>query len=89
VPLIGVLMVETWRRAGEEVVTGTMIGWAVFAWMSMIALEVPWNWVKLIGPMTWALLLLASPSLSLIGKVSMNSDAAQSAGQRLGQRVAG
>jgi hypothetical protein len=89
VPLIGVLMVETWRRAGEEVVSGAMIGWALFAWMSMIALEVPWNWVKLIGPMTWALLLLAPPSLSLIGKVSTKSDVAHTAGQRLGQRVAG
>jgi hypothetical protein len=89
VPLVGVLLVETWRRKGEEVITGQMIAWAVFAWLSMIALEAPWNWLKLIGPMTWALLLLAPASLSLIGKVSRQSAAAQSAGERLGQRVAG
>jgi hypothetical protein len=89
VPLVGVLLVEMWRRKDEEVITGPMIAWAVFAWLSMIALEAPWNWLKLIGPMTWALLLLAPASLSLIAKVSVQSAAAQSAGQRLGQRVAG
>ena len=70
VPLIGVLMIEAWRRAGEEVVSGVMIGWSVLAWLSMIALDMPWNWLKLIGPMTWALLLLAPPSLSLMAHVS-------------------
>ncbi|MDR3420783.1 MAG: glycosyltransferase family 87 protein [Xanthobacteraceae bacterium] len=89
VPLVGVLLVETWRRRGEQAVTGPMIAWASFAWLSMIALEVPWNWVKLIGPMTWALLLLAPASLSLIGRVSLTSDAARPEGERLGGRVAG
>ena len=41
-----------------------MIGWSVIAWLSMIALDMPWNWLKLIGPMTWALLLLAPTSLA-------------------------
>jgi hypothetical protein len=70
-PLMAVLMIETWRRAGREVVTGTMIGWAIMAWLLMILVEVPWNWLKLIGLMTWALLLLAPASLRLIRTVSV------------------
>jgi hypothetical protein len=76
VPLMAVFMMETWRRAGEEVVTATMIGWAFLAWMSMIALEVPWDWLKILGPQTWALLLIGPASLSLIGKASTGSNAA-------------
>ena len=86
VPLIGVLIIEAWRRAGEEVVNGVMIGWSVIAWLSMIALDMPWNWLKLIGPMTWALLLLAPTSLALIGQLSRGygavSDPATAAGSR-------
>jgi hypothetical protein len=63
-------MIEAWRRAGEEVVSGVMIGWSVLAWLSMIALDMPWNWLKLAGPMTWVLLLLAPSSLSLLAHVS-------------------
>jgi hypothetical protein len=70
-PLMAVLFIEGWRRRGEEVITGTMIAWTVAAWLSMIALEVPWNWFKLGGPMTWVLLLLAPASFSLVRSVSM------------------
>ncbi len=70
VPLMAVLIVETWRRAGEEVITINMIGWTVLAWSSMLALELPWGWIKTVGPMTWALLLLGPASLALVGKVS-------------------
>ena len=48
-----------------------MIGWVITAWLSMILLEVPWNWLKLVGLMTWALLLLAPASLRLIRTVSV------------------
>jgi hypothetical protein len=71
VPLIAVLFIEGWRRRGEEVITGTMIAWTVAAWLSMIALEVPWNWLKLGGPMTWVLLLLGPASFSLVRSLSM------------------
>jgi hypothetical protein len=70
-PLMAVLMLETWQRAGRQVVTGTMIGWTIMAWLSMISLEVRWNWLKLVGLMTWALLLLAPASLRLIRTVSV------------------
>ena len=70
VPLMAVLLVEAWQRRGEEVLTGTMIAWTVAAWLSMLALEVPWNWLKLGGPMTWVLLLLGPASLSLVRSVS-------------------
>jgi uncharacterized membrane protein YgdD (TMEM256/DUF423 family) len=76
VPLMGIMLIEGWRRAGEEIVTGPMIAWAVFAWLSMIALEVPWSWLKVIGPMTLALLLLAPPSLALLTRLSRGSPAA-------------
>jgi Glycosyltransferase family 87 len=76
VPLMGIMLIEGWRRAGAEIVTGAMIAWAVFAWLSMIALEVPWDWLKVIGPMTLALLLLAPASLALIARVSRGSPAA-------------
>ena len=75
VPLMAVLFIEGWQRRGEEVITGTMIAWTVAAWLSMIALEVPWNWLKLGGPMTWVLLLLGPASLSLIRSVSMKQAA--------------
>jgi hypothetical protein len=71
VPLMALLFIEAWRRRGEEVITGTMIAWTVAAWLSMIALEVPWNWLKLGGPMTWVLLLLGPASLLLVRNVSM------------------
>lgn len=70
VPLVAVLWLEAWRRAGEQVFSGGLAAWTIVAWLSMIALEVPWNWLKVIGPMTWALLLLAPASLSLIGRIS-------------------
>jgi hypothetical protein len=75
VPLVAVLMIEAWRRAGEEVITATMIGWSAVAWLSMIASEVAWNWLRLVGPMTWALLLLAPPSLALVARLSSRSRA--------------
>jgi hypothetical protein len=87
VPLMAAFMIEARRQTGEKVVTGTMIGWAIIAWLSMIALEVPWNWLKLIGPMTCALLLLGPASLALVGRASIMSEAA--AGRGPGQRVQG
>ncbi len=83
VPLVAVLLRETWRRLGQEVVTGAMLAWVAIAWLSMIALEVPWNWLKIVGPMTWALLLLAPASLLLMGRLSMS--AAQEADLRKAQ----
>jgi len=79
VPLMTVLLAETWRRKGAEVVTGTMIVWSIAAWLSMIVQEVPWAWLKLIGPMTWVLLALAPPSLWLLRSVSAGPRAMQSA----------
>jgi hypothetical protein len=69
-PLMAVFLIEAWQRLGREVLTPSMVAWTVAAWLSMIALEVPWNWLKLAGPMTIALLLLAPASLSLIARVS-------------------
>lgn len=91
VPLIAVLLIETWRRKGEEIVTGTMIAWGVAAWLSMIALEVPWNWVKLIGPMTWVLLLPIPLGLWLLGEVSMKPGAITASAARAARdrKVAG
>jgi hypothetical protein len=74
VPLVAVLMVEGWRRSGEADIAGPMIAWSAAAWLSMIALEVPWNWLKVGGPMTWALLLLAPQSLSLLARLASPSE---------------
>ena len=79
VPLMTVLLIEAWRRKGDEVVTGVMVVWSVAAWLSMIVLEVPWEWLKLIGPMTWVLLALAPPSLWLLRSVSAGRDDANAA----------
>ena len=76
VPLMGVLLIEGWRRRGREVVTATIIVWVAAAWLSMIALEVPFEWVKLCGPMTWVFLVLVPAGLSLLGEASMKSAAA-------------
>jgi len=73
VPLVGTFMIEAWRRTGR-LVTATMIGWAILAWMSMLALEAPWTWLKTIGPMTWVLLLIGPASLSLLTKASQVSE---------------
>jgi hypothetical protein len=54
-----------------------MIAWTIAAWLSMIALEVPWAWLKLIGPMTLVLLLLAPASLMLLGNISLRREAAK------------
>jgi hypothetical protein len=77
VPLTAVILIEVWRRQGAEVVTATMIAWTIAAWLSMIALEVPWAWLKLIGPMTLVLLLLAPASLMLLGNISLRREAAK------------
>jgi len=45
----------------------------------MIVQEVPWAWVKLIGPMTWVLLLLAPASYSLLRSVSAQPQPMRSA----------
>jgi hypothetical protein len=70
VPLMAVFMVETWRRASQQVVSPGMIGWGVMAWTSMISLELPWTWIKIVGPTTLTLLLLGPTSLSMIRTVS-------------------
>ena len=79
VPLMTVLLVETWRRKGAEIVTAAMVVWSIAAWLSMIVQEVPWAWVKLIGPMTWVLLLLAPASYSLLRSVSAQPQPMRSA----------
>jgi hypothetical protein len=84
IPLTAVILIEAWRRKGAEVVTGAMIAWTIAAWLSMIALEVPSAWLKLIGPMTWVLLLLAPVSLTLLGNISSSGEAAK--GPRLAQK---
>jgi len=76
VPLMGVFMVEAWRRTGERRLTWTMIGWVVLAWLSMLTLDLPWegrtqwDWLRIAGPMTWALLLIGPASLALVAKAS-------------------
>ena len=82
VPLMTVLLAETWRRRGAGVVTGVMIIWSIAAWLSMIVQEVPWVWLKLIGPMTWVLLALAPPSLILLRDVSTGPQAIKAAVSR-------
>ncbi len=73
VPLVAVFTIEAWRRAGRQIVTAAMIAWTCFAWLSLVVLEVPWNWLKTIGPMTWLLLILGPASYSLLRKLSLNS----------------
>jgi hypothetical protein len=70
VPLMTVLLAETWRRKSAEIVTGVMVVWSIAAWLSMIVQEIPWAWLKLVGPMSWVLLVLAPPSLTLLRHVS-------------------
>ena len=79
VPLMTVLLIETWRRKSAEIVSEAMVVWCIAAWLSMIVQEVPWAWVKLIGPMTWVLLLLAPASFSLLRSLSARPQAVQSA----------
>jgi len=90
VPLMAVLMLEAWRRTGEQALTAAMIGWPIVAWLSMIALEVPWNWLKILGPMTWALLLLGPASLALVSSAATDSEAKAAAATtgRLGRQGA-
>jgi hypothetical protein len=57
-----------------------MIAWPVFAWFSVISLELRWNWLVLAAPTTWALLLLGAKSLCLIGELSANGEAKQGRG---------
>src|SRR5262249_8674062 len=78
VPLMTVLLAETWRRKGAEIVTEVMVVWSIAVWLSMIVQEVPRGPLKLIGPMTWALLALAPPSLMLLREVSMGPQVALS-----------
>jgi Glycosyltransferase family 87 len=75
VPLMTLLLVETWRRKGTEIVTEMMVVWSIAAWLSMIVQEVPWAPPKLIGPMTWVLLALAPPSLALLRSNSIGPKA--------------
>ena len=70
VPLMTVLLAETWRRKGAEIVTEVMVVWSIAVWLSMIVQEVPWAPLKLTGPMTLVLLALAPPSLMLLREVS-------------------
>jgi hypothetical protein len=55
VPLMTLLLVETWRRRGTEIVTEMMVVWSIAAWLSMIVQEVPWappetHWTDDMGP---------------------------------------
>jgi Glycosyltransferase family 87 len=79
VPLMTVLLAETWRRSGVESVSGVMVVWSVAAWLSMIAQEVPSAPLKLIGPMTLVLLALAPPAVALLRDASRPWQAARGA----------
>jgi hypothetical protein len=76
VPLVGVLTIEWWRRDGRVAIVAPLVGWASFTWLSMISLELRWNWLFVAAPMTWAVLLLGPWSLSLLADVSRNSNRA-------------
>jgi hypothetical protein len=77
VPLMTVLLVETWRRKDAEIVTAATVAWSIAAWLSMIVQEVPWAWLNLVGPMSWILLMLAPPSLALLRNDSAAPQAAR------------
>jgi hypothetical protein len=79
VPLMAVLLAETWRRIGVESITALLLVWSVAAWLSMIVQEVPWAPLKLLGPMSLVLLALAPPALALLRAVSQPSPAANTA----------
>ena len=79
VPLMTLLLVETWRRKGTEIVTEMMVVWSIAAWLSMIVQEVPWAPLKLLGQMSLVLLALAPPALALLRAVSQPSPAANTA----------
>jgi hypothetical protein len=87
VPLVAVLTIEAWRRAGRPIVTPMMVGWTCIAWLSLIALETPWNWLKVVGPMTWLLLLLGPASLSLVRRLSLASRGAAAGVARVSQAI--
>ena len=70
VPLLGVLIIETWRRRGEIIVTPGMIAWAAFAWFAMIQLELHWVVLILAAPMTLAILWLLIKGLALMAELS-------------------
>lgn len=76
-PLLGVLAIETWRRAGEIRLTPGMIAWAAFSWLAMISLELRSNLLLLAAPMTWALLLLIPKSLRLVAELSAKGETPQ------------
>jgi Glycosyltransferase family 87 len=82
VPLMTVLLAETWRRKGAEIVTEAMVLWSIAAWLSMIVQEIPWAPLKLIGPMTWVLIALAPPSLMHLREMSTGPQAAKPAFSR-------
>jgi len=81
VPLIAAFMVEAWRHAADRVLIGRMFVWPVLAWIAMLLLEVPWSWVKIVGPMTWAMLLLAPESLLLVRRLSVEATEEATAGR--------
>lgn len=70
IPLMGVFLIEAWRHLGRRVLTPVMIGWAVAAWLSMLALELPWDLVKTAGPMTIVFLLIAPAGLGFVAATS-------------------
>jgi len=88
-PLMAVFMVEAWQRVGQQVVTRSMIGWIVIAWISVLLVELRWDWVRVVGPVTWALLILGPASLLLIREVSIEPTAAAAQMRRSSLQVPG
>jgi hypothetical protein len=70
IPLMGVFLIEAWRHIGRRVLTVVMIGWSAAAWLSMLALELPWDFVKTAGPMTIVFLLLVPAALGFVAATS-------------------
>lgn len=74
-PLLAVLTVEVWRHAGRQILSGWIIGWAVVATLAMATLELPVPaWIKVAGPMTWALLALVAVSLPAVRRTGRSSE---------------
>ena len=72
-------------------ITAPMIGWAAsFTWLSMISLELRWNWLFVAAPMTWALLFLGRERASrLLAMSPAEFDAAAGRGPGAGIKVQG
>jgi Glycosyltransferase family 87 len=70
-PLVAIMVAETWRRAAQAIVSPALFVWTLAAWFSMLATSLPiWQPLRLLGPDTPVFLTLVGAGFIVLATLN-------------------